>query len=56
MIGMLVILVINLAATIVTHYLVRIAKMNRKGEELVGGDATKAYWMDDVMWKRAEHS
>ena len=38
-----------------SHYLVQIAKMNRMGEELVVGDATKAYWMEDGMWKRAEH-
>ena len=39
-----------------SHYLVRIAKMNRTGEELVGGDATKDYWREDGVWKRAEQS
>ncbi len=38
------------------HYLVQIAKMNRTGEELVGGDATKDYWREDGVWKREEQS
>ena len=29
--------------------------MNRMGEDLVGGDGTKSFWMEDVMWKTGDH-
>lgn len=42
--------------SMMSHYLVRIAKMNRTGEELVGGDATKDYWREDGVWNRGQQS
>lgn len=38
--------------SILSHYLVCFGVMNRiGGEDLAGGDATKAYCLEDGMWK-----